>query len=165
MSSCNATIQVGEQTVTCTRSDDHGPATGRKHSALPAGVNWIDDSPGATPHRDPEPRYRVEKSPVADFEHWWVVVDGYPGTVAEYNGEVHPDSQGAAEAEAARLNGKSEGRILTDLVRHTADQRDAARAEFDRYHQALTAIAGRHDGHDTDCFRCVARRVLDGGTP
>lgn len=56
MSTCTATIDVGGETLTCTRPADepHGRMSDERHRDCEAeivrAVEWTDDAPGATPH-------------------------------------------------------------------------------------------------------------------
>lgn len=102
---CNAEL-LGIQ---CARRHPHPvPATPDYHWAEPseAHLQWTDDVPGAKPHEEPEPespRYVV----VCEFGRFRVRDRSHPTKleVADF-ALPHPDSKGAAEAEARRLNGE-----------------------------------------------------------
>lgn len=96
---CTATIQVGGQTLTCQKAHDASDDDGTRHQNWFHGISWDSTTPGATPHRDPEPSFE----PVALPAGAWGVMLGQE--VVAYFAKVggHPDPQGAAEAEAARL--------------------------------------------------------------
>ena len=96
MTTCNASIEVGGETVEC--ENDHGHDAITKHMAFGMKVMWEDDALGAQPHRDPEPTYVVERWPTS-----WAVIGDRGEVVAMFYDVGHPDPQGAAEAEARRL--------------------------------------------------------------
>lgn len=138
-STCNATativIDPDEQvcrTLTCDYQAGHHKVT--KHHNSEARFLWEDDTPGATPHRDAG--YRVRRY----SRHFQVTTSDDPLVAAVatfFSGDGgHPDPEGAAKAEAARLNGEDEpreGRLserITELV-----------VERDRYREALERVA------------------------
>lgn len=96
----------------------------------------------------------------------WEVLDPSGCWSARYS-QNHPDPQGAAEAEAARLNaGGDEDDLHVRAIEYRLE-RDEARAEADRYRRALDRIAV-YDVPGTGVYRNTdaaefARRVLDGG--
>lgn len=101
MDTCNATIEVGGETVGCQLGAgghrSHGGST--DHTSF--YVEWEDHAPSATPHRDPEPTYVAE--PFEGGPVWQVVREGSDLAAAKFFPDEHPDPDGAAEAEARRL--------------------------------------------------------------
>lgn len=160
MTACGATIVVGGETLTCNDHEgDHGYASG------PLRMQWSDGAPGASPHQDPTPTYRASQDGAS-----WKVTDGEYWQASFRGGHRgHPDPEGAAEAEAARLNGNPDSSKWLHIYCRVAEraresERDEARAEADRYREALQAIA--HPPFPTttrsELFD-IARRVLAGG--
>jgi hypothetical protein len=105
---CTATIVVGDMTLTCALDRgghdwigdvDQG---GELHER--DGVYWTDSAPGATSHTEPkELRWHVTVWGRVGEDRDWVVTDGQDEAAIFY-GSCHPDTEGAARAEAARLN-------------------------------------------------------------
>lgn len=169
MTDCTATLTVygGEHDYTRheMRCWGHAGHEGRHRCG---GLLWEDTVPGATPHRDPEPRYVAE--PFEGGPVWQVVREGSDLAAAKFFMDSHPDPQGAAEVHAQYLNGDGGPELL---ARVALQREQNVRAERDRYTAALEKIAReakRTAGgervslldlvHSTGAF---ARRVLDGG--
>lgn len=182
---CTATIQVGGQTLTCEhRLGGHYPDAHHTVALRTGGfITWTDEAPSAVPHRDPEPSVTYSASPEhkvspvtgVKYVAFWKVLadDGYHvREVARFTNRQqklpHPDPQGAAEAEAARLNGtyhdECDAQFEQESHAETLRERDAARASFDSYHKALNRIA-REGASGQLQPALYAREVLDGGTP
>lgn len=142
---CTATIEVGGATVECIYDGPHEDHThGRQvgEVARPGHLSWTDGVPGATPHKDPTPTYRVKQNG-AGFNAGWDVGETQ-GQLAATFWPVHPDPEGAAKAEAARLNGEDEpceGRL----------------------HERVVELIGERDRaiHRAAVIRSTLREVLD----
>ena len=112
---CNAQIVVGGETLTCRRDDPR-----LIHYSEDGSVEWTDDAPGAVPHR--EPRYGA----VDRHDGSWCVAPGRGLAVARFT-TLHPDAEGAARAEAARLNGDVPEYSHEDWQRAVLAQQEACR--------------------------------------
>lgn len=153
MDTCNATIDASYLFDGATGRLDCNDHAGTVHRHLfgvgGAHAYWTDDDPGTTPHRDPEPELAYEA------RQGWCVMFGIVPL------RWYGDNWAGADAEAERLN--DEGTPPKEYAEKAwaIRERDAARAEFDRYHEALTVIANS-DSCLVGMAAAMARRALDG---
>jgi hypothetical protein len=101
---CNASIVVGPGRITCAWNCEHDVEhTMHRDDMARPHLHWSDLAPSAEPHEEP-PRYYASK-----VASGWVVKDRQNAVVppASFYGigpAPHPDPEGSARAEAARLN-------------------------------------------------------------
>lgn len=103
MSSCNATILVGSETLTC-QYQPHSQMT--KHNAAGSRLLWEDSIPGATPHRPrvlAEGQWLGSSNRIKDVRRvrgQWIATDT---TGCLYTQDEHPEGLKTFDEKASGL--------------------------------------------------------------